>query len=141
MTKDAGAPGAPLRVLVVLPSPPLRLLAEAALRAALARSGRDVRTSEAASGFDALWLLARARPDLALVALDLPILSGDELVALLRARPGFDGLPVVAVAPASDLAAPRRAAAARAAALLATPFDVDAVAQALAAAGLSGSAP
>ena len=140
MIADAGAPGAPLRVIVVLPSPPLRLLAAAALRAALARTGRDVHTTEAGSGFDALWLLARARPDLALVALDLPVLSGDELVALLRARPGLDELRVVAVAPAYDLEAPRRAAAAGAAALLRTPFDVDGVAAALSSAGISGSA-
>jgi CheY-like chemotaxis protein len=138
---DAGAPGAPLRILVVLPSPPLRLLAAGALREALARTGRDARTAEAGSAFDALWLLARGRPDLALVALDLPILSGDELVALLRARPGHGELPVVAVAPASDSEAPRRAAAAGAAALLTTPFDVESVAAVLAAAGLSGSAP
>jgi CheY-like chemotaxis protein len=140
LTGDAGAPGAPLRVLVVLPSPPLRLLAAAALRAALARTGRDARTTEAGSAFDALWLLARGRPDLALVALDLPILSGDELVALLRARPEHRELPVVAVAPAADSEAPRRAAAAGVAALLTTPFDVDAVEAALAAAGLSGRA-
>jgi CheY-like chemotaxis protein len=138
---DAGAPGAPLRVLVVLPSPPLRILAAAALRAALARSGRDVRTTEAGSGFEALWLLARTRPDLALVALDLPVLSGDETVSLLRARPGLDDLPVVVVAPASDFEAPRRAAAAGAAALLRTPFDVDGIGAARASAGFFGSPP
>ncbi len=141
MTADAGAPGAPLQILVVLPSPPLRLLAAGALREALARTGRDARTTEAGSAFDALWLLARVRPDLALVALDLPVLPGDELVALLRARPELRDLPVVAVAPASDGEAPRRATAAGAAALLTTPFGVDAVAAALAAAGLFGSAP
>ena len=141
MIADAGAPGAPLRILIVLPSPPLRLLAAAALRAALARTGRETRVTEAGSGFDALWLVARTPPDLAVVALDLPILSGDELVALVRARPGLGDLPVVAVAPASDPEAPHRAGAAGAAALLTTPFDVDAVAAALSAAGLWGSAP
>ncbi len=141
MTADAGAQGAPLRVLVVLSSPPLRLLAAEALREALARAGQGVRTTEAESAFDALWLLSRERPDLALVALDLPILSGEELVALLRARPGHADLPVVAVAPASDSEAPRRAATAGAAALLTTPFDIEAVATALAAAVPSGSAP
>jgi len=141
LTADAGAHGAPLRILIVLPSPPLRVLAAAALRAALARTGRDVRPTEAGSGLDALWLAARTPPDLAVVALDLPILSGDELVALFRARPGLGDLPVVAVAPASDPEAPRRAAAAGAAALLTTPFDVEAIAAAFAAAGLFGSAP
>ena len=139
MTADAGAPGAPLPILVVLPSPPLRILAASALREALARVGRVPRTSEAESALDALWLVARERPVLAVVSLDLPILSGDELVALLRARPGHPDLPVIAVAPASDEDAPRRAADVGAAALLRTPFDVEAVGAALAAAGISGS--
>ncbi len=138
MTADAGASGAPLPILLVLPSSPLRVLAASALREALARVGRASRTSEAGSAFDALWLVARERPVLALVSLDLPVLSGDELIALLRARPGHSELPVVAVAPHSDADAPRRAADVGAAALLRTPFDVDAVEAALAAAGIFG---
>lgn len=140
MTTDAGAPGAPLPVLVVLPSTPLRVLAAAALREALARVGRVPRTSEAASAFDALWLVTRDRPSLALVSIDLPDLAVDELVALLRARPGHRGLAVIVVAPAADECAPRRAADVDAAALLRTPFDVDAVGAALAAAGVTGEA-
>jgi two-component system chemotaxis response regulator CheY len=110
------------------------------VRAALAPSGRRVEFAEAGSAFEALWLLARVRPALALVALDLPVLSGDELVALLRARPEHRGLPVVAVAPAFDGGAVRRAADAGAAALVTTPFDERAVAEALAAAGIGESA-
>lgn len=139
MTAGAGAPGAPLSILVVLPSPPQRLLAVAALRAALEPGGRTVVATEAGSAFEALWLVARGRPALALVALDLPVLSGDELVALLRAHPEHRSLPVVAVAPASDPDAEARAVAAGAAALLRTPFDPLAVAAALAAAGIPGS--
>ena len=134
---DPDGPGAPLPILVVLPSPPLRVLLAAALHAALARIGRAPLVSEAGSALDALWLVARDRPALALVSLDLPYLSGDELVALLRGRPGRD-LDVIAVAPASDEDAPRRAAAVDAAALLRTPFDVDTVGAALAAAGVTG---
>ena len=140
MTVDAGAPGAPLSLLVVHPSPPLRLLAVAAVRAALEPTGRSVAAEQAGSAFEALWLLARVRPALALVALDLPVLSGDELVALLRARPEHRDLPVVAVAAASDPGAADRAAAAGAAALLRTPFEAPAVAAALEAAGIRGGA-
>lgn len=140
MTVDAGAPGAPLSLLVVHPSPPLRLLAVAAVRAVLEPTGRSVAAEQAGSALEALWLLARVRPALALVALDLPVLSGDELVALLRARPEHRGLPVVAVAAASDSGAADRAAAAGAAALLRTPFEAPAVAAALEAAGIRGGA-
>jgi CheY-like chemotaxis protein len=141
LTAGAGASGAPLSILVVIPSPPQRLLAVAALRAALEPGGRAVVATEAGSAFDALWLVARGRPALALVALDMPVLSGDELVALLRAHPEHRSLPVVAVAPGSDADAEARAAAAGAVALLRTPFDPSAVAAALAAAGISGGAP
>jgi CheY-like chemotaxis protein len=141
LTAGGSATGAPLSVLVVLPSPPQRLLAVAALRAALEPGGRTVVAAEAGSAFDALWLVARGRPALALVALDLPVLSGDELVALLRAHPEHGSIPVVAVAPGSDADAEARAAAAGAAALLRTPFDPPAVAAALAATGITRSAP
>ena len=138
MTAGAGAPGAPLSILVVHPSPPLRLLAVSALAAALEPDGRPVEAVEAGSAFEALWLLARVRPALALVALDLPVLSGDELMALLRARPDERGLPVVAVAAGSDADAVGRASAAGAAALLLMPFEVPDVVAALEAAGVRG---
>jgi CheY-like chemotaxis protein len=134
---EAAASG-PLPILVVLPSPPLRLLVLAALGEAL---DRPIAAVEAGSAFEALWLLARSRPALALVALDLPVLSGDELVALLRSRPDQRDLPVIAIAPLSAVDAPRRAAQAGIAALLRTPFDAEAVAAALAAAGIPGDAP
>lgn len=141
MSGGAAADGGPLPVLVVLPSPPLRLLALAALGEALARSGRAVAGIEAGSAFDALWLLARRRPALAVVALDLPLLSGEELVGLLKARPEHRDLPVIAVAPPADDSAERRALEAGVSALLRTPFDVDDIAAALAAAGVPGRAP
>ena len=133
---EPSAGGASLPILVVLPSPPLRLLAVAALREALERVGRDAATAEAGSGLEALWLLARGRPAVAIVGLDLPVLSGDELVALMRSRPEHRDLPIVAVASLSDGDAPRRASEAGAAALLRTPFDAESMAAALAAAGV-----
>ncbi len=141
MNAGAAATGVPIQILVVVPSPPLRLLAFSALREAFGRSGRSVAAVEAGSAFEALWLLARARPALAVVALDLPVLSGDELVVLLRARPEHRDLPVIAVASRSDADAPRRAADAGISALLRTPFDAEAVDAALAAAGIPGEAP
>jgi CheY-like chemotaxis protein len=134
----AAASGRPVPILVVLPSPPVRFLAVSALHEVLSRMGRSAAVVETGSAFEALWLLARLRPALALVALDLPLLSGDELVALMRSRPEHQKLPVVAVAPLSDLDAPRRAADSGAAALLRTPFDADAVATALTVAGIPG---
>jgi CheY-like chemotaxis protein len=141
LNTGAAAAGEPLGIVVVLPSPPLRLLAVSALHEALGKSGRSAAIAATGSALEALWMLARGRPALALVALDLPVLSGDELVALLRSRPEHRDLPVIAVAPLSDAGASRRAAEARVAALLRTPFDADTVAAALAAAGIPASAP
>jgi CheY-like chemotaxis protein len=135
LSADAGA-RAPVRLLVVLPSPPLRLLAVAAFREALARGGRELVAIEAGSAFEALWLAPREAPTGAVVALDLPVLSGEELVGLLRSRPAHRQLPVVVVAPHSDESAPARADRTGAAALLRTPFDGNAVASALASAGV-----
>ncbi len=137
---SAPAPGEPpVPILVVLPSPPARLLALSALREAVARLGRTAAPAEAGSAFEALWLLGRGRPAVALVALDLPVLSGDELVALLRARPEHRDLPVIAVAAETDADAPRRAREAGAAALVRTPIEAGALAEALAAIGLPGA--
>jgi CheY-like chemotaxis protein len=141
VSTGAAAANRPLPILVVLPSPPVRLLAVSALHEVLGRGGRSAAVAETGSAFEALWLLARGRPALALVGLDMPVLSGDELVALLRAHPEHRNLPVIAVAPLSDAAAPRRAAEAGVGTLLRTPFDVDAVAAALAAVGIPRSLP
>lgn len=138
MNAGAAGAGGPLPILVVFASPPLRLLALSALGEALGRAGRAIVAVEAASAFEALWHLARGRPALAVVALDLPVLSGDELVGLLRARPEHRDLPVIAVAPRSDPDAARRAADAGVAALVRTPFEAEEVTAALAAAGIRG---
>ncbi len=127
-------------VLVVHPNAPLRRLAAAAVEAALAGAGRQARAVEAATGVEALWLLARIRPELAVVGLDLPGLAGEELVALLRSRPEHETLPVVAVAETGGEDAAERARCAGAAALLLVPFEPASVAEAIAAAGL-GAAP
>jgi DNA-binding NarL/FixJ family response regulator len=49
--------------------------------------------AEATNGADALALLRRQRPDLVLLDLAMPGLSGEDLVASMRAR--FPGLPIL----------------------------------------------
>ncbi len=93
-----------LHVLLVDPSPAVRLLLGEALKAACHAHGISARVEEAADGFEALWRFPRGAYGLVVTTTPLPILSGTDLVRLLRARPEQKGLPILAVGtePASD---------------------------------------
>lgn len=52
---------------------------------------------EAANGQEAVELATRARPDLILMDLNMPVLDGITATMLLRERPETSGVPVVAV--------------------------------------------
>jgi DNA-binding response OmpR family regulator len=77
------------RVLLVEDEPDVRLIA----RAALARAGFDVIT--AATGLEALTLVASDAPDLILLDWMLPELDGFETCARLKANPATQGVPVI----------------------------------------------
>lgn len=88
---------APLRVLVVDDSSPARLLIVEALEASARKQGRDLVVAEATDGFEALRLLPRRPFDLVLTDVNMPVLSGLELIRLIRARPEQRSLPIVAI--------------------------------------------
>jgi CheY-like chemotaxis protein len=52
----------------------------------------------AANGLEALEIVTRGRPDLIVTDLNMPKMSGTELIAALRARPETASIPVVVVA-------------------------------------------
>jgi CheY-like chemotaxis protein len=79
------------RILVVEDNPITRKL----LRVTLQSAGYAV--SEAADGAAAVARAAEAMPDLVLLDLLLPDLEGDAVLRRLRALPGGDGLPVLAL--------------------------------------------
>lgn len=82
------------RIFYVDDEPDIRLIAELALKL---RPGIEVRTAE--SGEDALQQLRRGdwRPDLAMIDMMMPGLSGLEVMGELRADPGLADIPVVFV--------------------------------------------
>ncbi len=88
---------APLRVLIVDDSAPARLLIVEALEESAKRRERELFVSEAADGFEALRLLPRGHFDLVLTDVNMPMLSGLELIRLIRARPEQRGMPIVAI--------------------------------------------
>jgi DNA-binding NarL/FixJ family response regulator len=66
-------------------------IVRAGVRSALAADARFTALDQAASGAEALRCVHERPPDLALVDLRLPDMSGEELVrALVRERPGLD---------------------------------------------------
>lgn len=92
-------------VLIVEDDPAIR----EALQSVLESEGHTAHT--AANGGEALALLRRiARPQLILLDLMMPVMSGWELLGLLRADPEFSSIPVVVVSaapPKGELAASR----------------------------------
>lgn len=65
------------------------------LRDLLGNAGFDL--IEAENGEEALAVLAKKRPDLVLMDIQLPIMDGYEATRRIRANPELKGLPIIAV--------------------------------------------
>jgi len=112
-------------VLVVDDSGPARLLIRQALEEWARRTGRKIEVVEAENGFEALRELPRAPFELVLTDVNMPVLSGLELVRMIRSRPEQAGLPVVAVSTERDAEDAARARKAGADGYLGKPFDAE----------------
>ena len=88
--QELGAPRRPLRILVVDDEPAVI----EALEALLTREGHAVMRAQDGEG--ALSRAQAERPDIILLDLHLPGLSGFEVVTRLRQIPGLEAVPVVA---------------------------------------------
>jgi two-component system chemotaxis response regulator CheY len=121
--EKVSAPSEPLRVLVVDDSAPARLLISDALENSARRRGRRALVTEAADAFEALRLLPRNSFDLILTDVNMPTLSGLELIRLIRARPEQRRLPIVAVSTERQPEDARRAKEAGADGYLGKPFE------------------
>lgn len=91
------------------------------LSEALADAGHHI--LQALHGQQALAVLERARPDLVLSDLMMPLMDGRELCQVLKDDPATARIPVVLM----TAAAPRVLEGARADAVLRKPFDLDAL--------------
>ncbi len=65
------------------------------IRTVLERTGYAV--IEAADGKEAMEKIQSSRPDLVILDLQMPVLDGFAVIRLLRSRPEFSNLPVVAL--------------------------------------------
>jgi two-component system chemotaxis response regulator CheY len=105
------------------------------LRRVLAQHGFE--TEEAGSGAEALaWLLSGKRPTLMLVDINMPVMSGFELMLELKQRELARDVPLLVVTSESDPASAERAKSLGARGYLTKPVDA-ALARALTALGLS----
>jgi twitching motility two-component system response regulator PilG len=90
------------------------------LTAILSQSGCEVLS--ATDGFEVLCRLPELRPDVLLIAADLPRLSGIQVCTLLRQSPDFSALPVLVLAGSNAVFDRVRAKMAGANACLEKPF-------------------
>lgn len=121
----------PLRVLVVDDSRTARLLIVEALHASGKRRSRALRITEASDGFEALRQLPRAVFDLVLTDINMPTLSGLELIRMIRARPEQKSVSIVAISTEREPDDARRAREAGADGYLGKPFEPETLDQLL----------
>ncbi|MBN1286392.1 MAG: hybrid sensor histidine kinase/response regulator [Anaerolineae bacterium] len=85
----------------------------------------DYRVLVASRGIEGIDLARGERPDLILMDINLPDLSGREVTTRLRALPGFDEVPIVALTAQSHTGEREKALVAGANGYLTKPIDID----------------
>jgi two-component system cell cycle response regulator DivK len=79
------------RILVVEDQPDNRQI----IRDMLA--GSDYEITEAENGEEALVAIAKQRPDLILMGIQLPVMDGYEVTSLIKADPAMRSIPIIAL--------------------------------------------
>jgi two-component system, chemotaxis family, chemotaxis protein CheY len=83
-------------ILTVDDAKGLRLLVEKAL------SPFDCEATEAANGFNGFFAIERARPDLILLDISMPVMDGLEMLRRLKSTPEIADIPVIMLASRAD---------------------------------------
>jgi len=86
----------PAVILVVDDAKPVRELAKRAL------APFDVLVTEATNGFNALFAMEKAMPNIILLDVSMPIMDGVELLTLMRSKPELQRIPVVMLTSPAD---------------------------------------
>ena len=84
------------KILAVDDSKTVRIL----VRKALASFACDV--DEASNGFNGLFAMEKAQPDLLLLDVSMPIMDGLEMLTLLKSHPQLKKIPVIMLTSPSD---------------------------------------
>jgi CheY-like chemotaxis protein len=83
-------------ILTVDDAKAVRLLAQKAL------SAFDCDATEASNGYNAFFAIERARPDLILLDVSMPIMGGIETLSRLKAAPELAAIPVIMLTSRAD---------------------------------------
>jgi len=84
------------KILVVDDARAVRLIAQKALNTF------DCDLIEATNGFNALFAMERALPDLILLDVSMPIMGGLEMLTLLKSKPELHAIPVIMLTSPAD---------------------------------------
>ena len=84
------------KILTVDDSKTVRIIAQKAL------SAFDCDVSEAANGYNALFTMERALPDLILLDVSMPTMGGLEMLTLLKSKPALRAIPVIMLTSPAD---------------------------------------
>lgn len=109
------------KILAVDDSKTVRLIAQKAL------SEFDCEVSEATNGFNALFTMERALPDLILLDVSMPVMDGLEMLSLLKSKPALQAIPVIMLTSPADHAIGKRLAALAVAGIVMKPFTAAAL--------------
>jgi CheY-like chemotaxis protein len=83
-------------ILTVDDAKAVRLLAEKALRPFACQ------TAEASNGYNALFAMEKALPDLILLDVSMPIMNGLEMLEMLKSKPELAAIPVIMLTSPAD---------------------------------------
>jgi len=84
------------KILTVDDAKAVRLLTQRALAAF------DCDMSEAPNGYNALFAMDRALPDLILLDVNMPTMGGVEMLTMMRSNPVLHGIPVIMLTSPAD---------------------------------------
>lgn len=94
----------------------VRTLAQKALAAF------DCDVNEAPNGFNALFAMEKALPDLILLDVNMPVMGGLEMLTMMRSNPALQAIPVIILASPADHAVLPRIHALGVSAIVTKPF-------------------
>ena len=83
-------------ILTVDDAKAVRLIAQKVL------SAFDCDVNEASNGYNALFAMERALPDLILLDVSMPIMGGVELLEMLKSKPELKAIPVIMLTSPAD---------------------------------------
>ena len=62
----------------------------------------DCDVSEASNGYNALFMMEKALPDLIILDINMPVMGGVQMLTMLKSKPELQAIPVIMLASPTD---------------------------------------